>query len=101
MSSIKKKKKTKKQLKRELLEARASTLLAYKFAYDMIHKTSTDHLMGSGVLLQLTGIGGNQLTNPVLIRDGLSKETIEAIKKDIKRSSELEESIKIKNNETL
>lgn len=90
------KKKTYKELERALLEAQGSTLLSYKFAYEKLDKLSTDYLMGSGILLQLTGIGGRELINPVLIRDGLSKETIEFIKKDLKRSSELTELFKIK-----
>lgn len=92
---MKSNRKTRKQLKRELLEAHASTVLAHKFAHDTIKKCSTDSLMGSGVVIQLTGIGGKELMPTVLVRDGLSNETIEAIKRDIKRSSDLAMSIKL------
>lgn len=80
-------KKTKKQLKREILELKSSTPQAYRLAYDNLINTSIDNNMASGVLLQITGIGGKELTS-VLIQDGLSDETIKAIKKDIKRSSD-------------
>lgn len=45
--------------------------------------------MGSGVLLELTFIGGKEAISPVVIKDGLSAETIAAIKADIRRSYEL------------
>ena len=45
--------------------------------------------MSSGVLLELTGIGGKEFILPVMILDGLSKKTIDAIKEDIKRSYDL------------
>lgn len=95
MDTSKKKKKTHKETKRELLEAKSSTVLAHVHASSYIGKCSTDKMMGSGVLLQLTGIGGKDLINPILIRDGLSEETIEAIKKDIKRSYDLNVEIKL------
>ena len=88
-------KKTHKQTKRALLEAQASTVLAHKFGHEDMKKCSTDNLMASGVLIQLTGIGGKQLVNPILIRDGLSAETIAAIRNDIKRSSDLNTSISL------
>lgn len=74
---------------RQILELESQLAHRYQFANIAIDKTGTDRLMASGVLLQLTGIGGKELINPVMIKDGLSKETIEAIKKDLKRSYDL------------
>lgn len=82
-------KKTRKQLKRQIIELKGSKIIAHTLASSTIKKASTDTLMGSGVLIQLTGIGGKEIINPVLIRDGLSNDTIEAIKRDIKRSENL------------
>jgi hypothetical protein len=44
--------------------------------------------MGSGVILSMTFLGGKEVFEPVMIRNGLSKETIEAIKADLVRSFE-------------
>lgn len=74
---------------RQILELESQLAHRYHFAHSAIDKTSMDRLMSSGVLLQLTGVGGKELINPVMIKDGLSKETIEAIKKDLKRSYDL------------
>jgi hypothetical protein len=78
--------KTKKDLERQILELKAQLAISYTISSSMLDKVSTDHLMGSGVLLQLSGIGGKELINPVMIKDGLSKSTIDAIKADLKRS---------------
>ena len=78
-----------KKLKRENLELQAGMAFSYHTADMEIHKTNTKTRMGSGVLLQLSAIGGKDIINPVMIRDGLSDETIECLKKDIARSYEL------------
>ncbi len=82
-------KKTRAQLERQILELSAQLSHVYTFATSTIDKASTAHLMASGVLLQLTGIGGKEIINPVMIKDGLSPETIAAIKADLKRSYDL------------
>jgi hypothetical protein len=81
------KKPTYKQLEQRLIEALAQHAHVYHFASNSIHKT--ENLMGSGVLLQLTFLGGKEVFPPVVIRDGLSRETIEAIKADLKKSYNL------------
>lgn len=74
------------RLERELREALAGQAYVYASADATISNASTDHLMASGVVLTLTALGGRQLCQPVLIRDGLSKETIDALKGDLRRS---------------
>lgn len=74
------------KLERELRESAAGSAHVYHFADASIGKASTDHLMGSGVVLTLTVLGGREICSPILIRDGLSKETIEALKADFRRS---------------
>ena len=61
----------------------------YAFASQQISGAGTEKRMASGVLLQLTGIGGKEIIPPVMIKDGLSGETIDAIKKDLVRSYNL------------
>jgi hypothetical protein len=43
----------------------------------------------SGVLLQLTAVGGEDIIPPIMIRDGLSLETIDALRREIQRSIDL------------
>ena len=86
---VKPKEPTRAQLERRILELSSQLAHVYHFAEAQINKTSTDHCMGSGVLLQLSFIGGKEAFQPVMIKDGLSKETIAAIKHDMRRSYDL------------
>lgn len=76
------------ELERKLNEALAGQAHVYHFASASIDKASTDHLLASGVIITLTVLGGREIFNPVLIRDGLSRETIAALKADFARSYE-------------
>lgn len=80
--------KTLAQLKRENLEIKAQLAHAYHFADATIKEAGTRYKMASGVLLQLTAIGGKEIILPVMIKDGLSDETIAAIRADLRRSYE-------------
>lgn len=73
-------------LQRQLREALAGQVHNYHFASHNLPKASTDKLMGSGVVLTLTVLGGREICDPVLIRDGLSADTIAALQADIRRS---------------
>lgn len=86
MSKIKTKKPSYQELQRQILELKAQMAAAYASASREIGKAGTDTMMASGVLMQLTALGGREIIQPVVIRDGLSTETIEAIKKDMARS---------------
>lgn len=77
------------ELERKLGEALAGQAHIYHFADRAIDKASTDHLMASGVVLTLTALGGRVICPPVLIQDGLSPETIAALKADFSRSYDL------------
>lgn len=80
------KKPTYQELLRKTAELAGQLAGAYKRAGRDLPKASMEHLMASGVLLQLTALGGRELIEPVLIRDGLSPETIEALRADLHRS---------------
>lgn len=88
MASTKPKKPTYQDLARQNLELKGQLAHAYASAYREISKAG-DVLTASGVLLQLTALGGREIIIPVVIRDGLSTETIAAIRKDLARSYEL------------
>ena len=83
-------KKTKSQriaeLERKLYESGSYNIYRHHFASKALDKLSTDRLMGSGVVLSLTKVGGEEAFEPVMICNGLSKETIAALKADLARS---------------
>ena len=95
MKKTKPKGPTKADLKRQIAELNAQMASTYHFAAAGLHKAG-DAMMGSGVMIQLTGLGGKEIINPVVIRDGLSQDTIDAIRKDILRSYELATMLKPK-----
>lgn len=82
-------KKTVKDFKREIVELRAQLAHAYHFASIGIDKAGTRNMMASGVLVHLTALGGREIIDPVVIKDGLSDDTIKAIKADMVRSYEI------------
>lgn len=80
---------TRQQLERKILELESQLANRYSLAQQEIDKALMAKIMGSGVLLQLSFIGGKEVINPVMIKDGLSLGTIAAIKEDLSRSYEL------------
>ena len=74
-------------LERRLFEARAQYAATLGAAFDAIQKA--ENLMGSGVILQLTALGGKDIIPPVMIRDGLSREATKALQSDLSRSFQL------------
>ena len=81
-----KKQKTRADLQREVKELTAQLASSYHFASATLDKAGTDKMMASGVLLQLHALGGRELIVPIVIRDGLSADTIAALQRDIARS---------------
>lgn len=74
------------ELERKLFEAEAAQIHSHHFASVRMDKLVTDKMMGSGVIMSFTTLGGGTTIGPVMIYNGLSKETIEAIKADLVRS---------------
>jgi len=77
------------ELERKLREAEAAQAHVYHFAIPELRKCTEERLMGSGVVMTLTHLGGRQVFKPVLFRDGLSQATIDALAADMERSYEL------------
>lgn len=75
-------------LARKVLELEAQLASSYHFAAATLNKAGEDFLLGSGVLVQLTALGGAELIRPIVIRDGLSAATLAALRADILRSYE-------------
>lgn len=78
---------TKADLARKVLELESQLASSYHFAAADLHKAGPA-LMASGVLVQLTALGGRELTRPFVVLDGLSDVTIAALRADISRSFE-------------
>lgn len=88
MKPTKPAKATRAQLERQIMELRAQLAHVYGTAVRDIDKAG-EALTASGALLQLHALGGREIIPPVVIRDGLSAETIAALKRDLARSYEL------------
>lgn len=89
MIKMKKKAKTRVELEREIKELKGQLANSYYLASKAVEKASADHLMASGAVLTITALGGREIVDCVVIRDGLSNETIAAIKSDLMRSYDL------------
>lgn len=92
---------TKKQLERQVKELKAQLAGSYKYAHDKVGDAGERQMMASGVMIELTALGGREIINPIVIRDGLSPETIQAIRDDIIRSYKQAVSIKPKGVENV
>lgn len=79
---------TRADLARKIMELEAQLAHRYYFNSAELHKAGTDHMMASGVLVQLHALGGRRLIDPMVIKDGLSDDTIAALQRDILRSYE-------------
>lgn len=86
------KKPTYEQLARQNAELIAGLNAVHVSALGSLKKASTSSRMASGVMVQLTAVGGAEIISPVMVRDGLSDDTIEALRRDITRSLELTKS---------
>lgn len=82
-------KQPKPNLSRKLWETEAQLINRLASAFNEVEQASVDRFMASGVIITITALGGRELISPVLIRDGLSHATIEAIKADLVRSYKL------------
>lgn len=80
---------TRKELTHKIRELKAQLASTYYFASIEIQKLGTDKLTASGVLVCLYHIGGEEASIPFMVKDGFSKETIDALHADINRSYEL------------
>jgi len=85
----------KRELENELRKTRACDISALSQAYNNIEKCTNKNYMGSAVTLTIKNINldNNIIIKEFSISDGLSEETIGAIKKDIKRTYELRVSL--------
>ena len=77
-----------KKLERELKECKAQAAHMYHFASAELHRADQDHLTASAAIVEITALGGRVIVAPIAIRGGLSRETLESLRKDMVRSYE-------------
>lgn len=78
--------KTRAQLERQVKDLNAQLASTYHFAAQELRGMVKRDYRASAVVVEVTALGGASLLSPVAIRDGLSKETIEALIADVMRS---------------
>lgn len=76
---------TKAQLAQKVKELTAQLAFTYA-AVDQKLNGAGSALMASGVLVELTALGGRAIVPPFVVLDGLSDDTIAAIRRDLVRS---------------
>jgi len=81
---------------RSITTQKAQHYSTYHFAYKNIERLNNDRLRGSGAIITITHLNGKACVEPVMIKDGLSDETIKAIQADLKRSQQSMDVFKIK-----
>lgn len=86
---MKNKPKTKKELETRIIELEAQLSSTYHSASLSLKELTPEKLTGSGILVKLHFIGGKKACPPFLIRDGFSKETIEALQQELRKSYDL------------
>lgn len=84
------------ELQRKLVETEAQLTFKLGVADVALEEARTEHLKGSGVVLSLAVLGGRELIRPTLIRNGLSDDTVAALRRDLLRSYEIATSHKPK-----
>jgi len=77
------------QTAKDLMQAKAHDIGTLANANREIAKANTDKYMASGVIVTVQNLSGAVIVEPFMISDGLSAETIAAIRADIKRTYNL------------
>jgi hypothetical protein len=76
-------------LQRALFNLRAQDIGAYKTANEQLRALAKKSLMGSGVIVQILYLDGKEALSPVMISDGLCKDSIRFLCDNVVRSHEL------------
>lgn len=78
-------KKTKAELEQQIVDLSAQLVHRYKSAKKELDGAG-ETLTASAAVIRITGLGGREIVAPVAIINGLSKETIQALRNDLQRS---------------
>lgn len=71
---------------RQIEELKAQMLHSHFFSIDSLNAFSKSKMKGSAAIITIKSLGGGNTLGPVAIADGLSRETIDCIHRDIYRS---------------
>lgn len=74
------------KLQRRVFDVEAQLPCSYRAFARALDDATQDKLKASGVVISITVLGGRQVGSPVMIADGLSAETIAALRADVARS---------------
>lgn len=80
---------TRKELERQIRELESQLVHRLAFTAKELDKFNREKFTGSGVIVTIEGLGGRLKLEPVMLRDGLSHATIDALKADILYSFEI------------
>lgn len=81
-----KKRNTVKELQWRLVMQSAQDLIALRSAHENLKTCDKGRYMASGVIIEIKNLSGESIVAPVCIADGLSAETIEALRADVAAS---------------
>lgn len=76
------------ELQGKLFASEASQLHNLHFASADIQRVCNSKMQGSGIILSIKALNGNDIVKPTMIVNGLSRETILAIKADLTKAYE-------------
>lgn len=74
------------ELQNKLFASEASQLHNLHFASANLQKACNSKMQGSGVILSIKALNGTDIVQPTMIANGLSQETIAAIKVDLRKA---------------
>jgi hypothetical protein len=87
--------------KRALFNLKAQDIGAYKTANEQLRALAKKSLMGSGVIVQILYLDGKEALSPVMISDGLCKDSIRFLCDNVIRTHELRIGLNYINKEVI
>ena len=82
------------KLRLENLILKASSNTTRYYAKKDLNTKDSSSYMASGLILEIKNLSGVTVVGPVMISDGLSRESIDALIQDIDRSIKLSDNLK-------
>ena len=76
-------------LERTLFNLKSQDIGAYKLANEQLRALAKKSLFGSGVVVQILHLDGKDALSPIMIADGLCKDSIRFLCDNVIRSHEL------------
>ncbi len=74
------------KLRKRIKALEAQLISSQYFAMLSLAHLTEKKYMGSGIVLTITDLSGKEVMSPAMIKNGFSKETVNALKKDFEKS---------------